>query len=247
MGFFSRGALRRGRNIAGAVMVGLCCLQSGAVRPKAKSDAWVEALRARKVFEAQAKGRHSREDYARVMDGFRAVYHSNPGDAHAAAAVGQVAELLAEEGREFGDARELHEAAGQYEYLAKAYPDAEMAPVALGQALMLLRPLAESAEEAAKVRAQLLNDYPRSAAAKAAKESERLAAKNDSTRRPAEIVRTTPVVRPQDQDAAPTRGVKAVSIEKPVVPVDLGPMAIVSGIRHWSTATIKCRAASRSA
>ena len=50
-------------------------------------------------------------------------------------AVEQVAELLAEQGRELDDRKSLRDAAGQYEFLAKAYPTgrggAVMAPGAL--------------------------------------------------------------------------------------------------------------------
>jgi N-acetylmuramoyl-L-alanine amidase len=58
---------------------------------------WDAAVKARTVFEAQSA--HTRAEYARVMDRFRAIYHDDPADAHAARAVGQVAELLAEQGR----------------------------------------------------------------------------------------------------------------------------------------------------
>ena len=56
------------------------------------------------------------------MDGFRAIYHGDPADAHAARAVEQVAELLVEQGTELGDKKSLKDGAAQYEFLAKAYP-----------------------------------------------------------------------------------------------------------------------------
>ena len=61
------------------------------------------------------------------MDTFRAIYHDDPGDAHAAAAVDQVAELLAEQGRELKDEKSLKDAAGQYAFLRKAYPQSAAA------------------------------------------------------------------------------------------------------------------------
>jgi N-acetylmuramoyl-L-alanine amidase len=207
--------LRRWGCAMGAVVVGLGCLQAGAVTAGAKVDGWGQAVRARKAFEARRT--HSREEYAEVMEGFRGVYHANPGDAHAAQAVGQVAELLVEEGREFGDAHELHEAAGQYEYLAKAYPDAAMAAEALGRALELLRGQAGTEDEAAGVRAELVNDYPRSAAARSLREEVGVDA---------------------GRGGSPTSQGRDVGHPVPVVGerVDAGPMAVVSGIRHWSTA-----------
>ena len=114
-------------------------------------------------FEAEPRRTHTREEYARVMNAFRAIYHADPDNAHAAEAVAQVAELLNEQGREFGDKKNVHDAAGQYEYLAKAYPGDKLAPEALVKALELLGPA--DADEAAKVRAQLVQDYPREARA----------------------------------------------------------------------------------
>ncbi|MEO6924368.1 MAG: hypothetical protein ABI142_11120, partial [Bryocella sp.] len=85
-------------------------------------SAWDQAVAVRKQFEAEPTGTHTQSEYATVMDQFRAIYHSNPTDAHAARSVEQVAELLAEQGRELHDAKSLKDAAGQYAFLAKAYP-----------------------------------------------------------------------------------------------------------------------------
>jgi N-acetylmuramoyl-L-alanine amidase len=128
---------------------------------------WPAAVRARQAFDAQPAGSHSRADYARVMDGFRAIYHSDPGDRHASEAIANVADLLAEEGRELADRREFAEAAGQYEYLAKVYPGGAMAAMALGKAVELYGPEgAGDPGQAERVRSELLNDYPRSAEAR---------------------------------------------------------------------------------
>ena len=135
-----------------SVAAGACMLLSAhaAVGSRAETSAWDSAVKAREVFEAKPEGTHTKNDYAHVMDEFRAIYHGNPSDAHAARAVEQVAELLAEEGREFGDHKALRDAAGQYEFLAKAYPGGTMAPRALGHALELLGP--DAADDAARRR-----------------------------------------------------------------------------------------------
>ena len=97
-------------------------LESGSVARRAHADAvsaWDEALRARALFEAQPKSRRTQVGFARVMDKFRTIYHDDPAEVHAAHAVEQVAELLAEEGHELADHKSLHDAARQYEFLAK--------------------------------------------------------------------------------------------------------------------------------
>ncbi len=137
----------------------------------AETNAWDAAVIMRQVFEAKPQGTHTKLEYAHVMDEFRAIYHGNPADAHAARAVEQVAELLAEEGHEFSDRKALRDAAGQYEFLAKAYPGGSMAPRALGHALELLgRDGADDAVEVRKVRELIESEYPRSAEAKELKQ-----------------------------------------------------------------------------
>ena len=166
--------------MSAVVLVGLCCeglatvrMQAeptGRLRAEARVDVtgkpaagWDAAVVARADFEAEPRGTHTRVEYARVMNSFRAIYHADPDNAHAAEAVAQVAELLNELGREFGDKKCVHDAAGQYEYLAKAYPADRLAPEALVRALELLG--AADADEAARVRAQMVQDYPREARA----------------------------------------------------------------------------------
>jgi N-acetylmuramoyl-L-alanine amidase len=255
------------------------------------ADPWESALRARTDFEAEPQGTHTKAEYARVMDGFRVIYHADPSDAHAARAVMQVAELLADEGRELNDRRSLRNAAGQYEFLAKAYPGGNLAAAALGQALDLLGPqAADDAAEASRVRVELEEDYPKSAAARAAHENssaENLVADGAAPRSretytaagrdgsssermrspmsqapiiraeigaaPQTVVRTTPtsqkrgVGQPDSsldvegpdrngdraEPAAAASAVATVAEEKP----PSGPAAVVTGIRHWSTAS----------
>jgi len=185
---------------------------------------------ARAAFEAEPTGTHTKLEYTKVMDGFRAIYHGSPGAVHAPRAVEQVAELLVEQGRELGDVKSLRDAAGQYEFLAKAYPGGAMAAGALGKALELLGPdAANDPAEAKKVKRQLETVYP-----KYAKSVEKPVTKED-------VVAAPPTSQKRDVGhpmmsavaaVSPTRDDKAVTSGPPV-----GPMAVVSGIRHWSTAS----------
>jgi N-acetylmuramoyl-L-alanine amidase len=215
---------------------------------RGETNAWDKATKAREVFEAEPQGAHTKVEYAHVMDGFRAIYHGNPGDAHAGRAVEQVAELLAEEGKEFSDHKALHDAAGQYEFLAKAYPGGTMAPRALGHALELLGPdAADDAAEAKKVRTLLVSEYPRSAEAKEARAAKAPAdvasaeGSSDHYRKPAVATVATPVKDDAQVTEAKTDPGAQVDDEHPASGkvdaglVKSGKMATVTGIRHWST------------
>jgi N-acetylmuramoyl-L-alanine amidase len=241
----------------------------GAAKPAA---GWDAAVVARADFEAEPRRTHTREEYARVMNSFRAIYHADPDNAHAAEAVAQVAELLNELGREFGDKKSVHDAAGQYEYLAKAYPGDKLAPEALVKALALLG--ASDADEAGKVRAQLVQDYPREARAAGVEVDVVVASSPTSQRRDvghpesgdSHLSNDTTVakmghpaiINPTRDDGAITDGApgdvagsRPSTVAAPVVREDVGlglssrdagakptgPLAVVTGIRHWSTAS----------
>ena len=92
---------------------------------------WEQAEHGRDVLEAIAEGDRTQADYTRAMDGYRAIYHANPADAHAPAAVNAVAELLAEQGRTLHDAKSSQAAVGQYEFLRKQYPASSLGVQAL--------------------------------------------------------------------------------------------------------------------
>jgi N-acetylmuramoyl-L-alanine amidase len=92
---------------------------------------WEQAEQGRDALAAIAETSRTKADYARVMDAYRAIYHANPANVHAAAAVNAVAELLAEQGRGLHDAKSLSAALGQYEFLRKQYPASSLRVQAL--------------------------------------------------------------------------------------------------------------------
>src|SRR5215469_12421953 len=242
---------RGGRGWAGAAVAACMLLSAQAVLgSRTETSAWDNAVKAREVFEAKPQGTHSKIEYAHVMDGFRAIYHGDPGDAHAARAVEQVAELLAEEGQEFSDHKALRDAAGQYEFLAKAYPGGTMAPRALGHALDLLGPdAADDAAEAKRIRGLLEREYPRSAEAKELRQGpgSRVQGPEDAvTAASAGEHYRKPAATKVDESLVESAGAKTdpgaeVDAEHPssgkidAVEVKPGKMATVTGIRHWST------------
>ncbi len=92
---------------------------------------WAQAEQGREALEGIADASRTQADYTRAMDAYRAIYHANPADVHAAAAVNAVAELLAEQGRGLHDANSLSAAVGQYEFLRKQYPASSLGVQAL--------------------------------------------------------------------------------------------------------------------
>ncbi len=222
-------------------------------------SSWERAENVREVFESEPAGTHTKAEYGRVLDGFRAVYHGDPRDVHAADAVYAVAQLLEEQGRELGDAGSLKGAAGQLAFLRAQYPESRAArmaaakvaspprdengvngasdfaggtkraePAAQGLALTeanaraveggaggLVRPGTEADSSAALRRddkAALRNDHEKDGNAEAERlerEVRASAAKSSAPAAALRVDRATPA----------------------------GQMAVVTGIRHWSTPT----------
>jgi N-acetylmuramoyl-L-alanine amidase len=273
-------AVARGRRCAAcAVLVG-CCVGAGAKPVRVAADPWQRANAARGEFEASAS--HSRADYSRVMEGFRAIYHANPRDAHAAAAAEQVAELLAEQGRELHDDKSLRDAAGQYEFLAKQYPASSLAAPALGAEVALFGPdgLGDEAE-AKRAAAELRKTYPRSAVALLASPAggavavrkpmsegpDPSASSEQAKGHPGSVASRTksqyggPSPSPQDDSEKQTTATAKKNTDAAISPLraarsgrdnnsvgvvveaaakadsKAAPMARVTGIRHWSTAS----------
>jgi N-acetylmuramoyl-L-alanine amidase len=96
------------------------------------------------------------------MDAYRAIYHAKPADVHATAAIYAVAELLAEQGRGLHDAKALHAAVGQYEFLRKQYPASSLrAQALLAEGQIEQNDLCDAASAKEKYKL-LLKEHPKS-------------------------------------------------------------------------------------
>ena len=130
--------------VAALSCVAATCCNAARVRtntpPAAKTHAakksvpltpWEQAEQAREKLEAIPEETRTRADYTHSMDAYRAIYHTNPADVHAPAAVNAVAELLAEQGRTLLEEKSLRAAVGQYEFLRTQYPASSLVVQAL--------------------------------------------------------------------------------------------------------------------
>lgn len=201
----------------GLLVVAVC---AGAERGRAQRSqvsSWNNAVAARRAFEAEPWREHTRAEFAQVMNNFRAIYHADPADPQAARAAYQVAELLGEQGRELNDPKSLRAAAGQYEFVAGAYPGSSVAVPALRAALALLGPASlNDPAEAARVRRQLRATSTEATSTGAAGTGETSSA--------------APTAKPMDVAASPSTERSSSTSNDPAP-------AVVTGIRHWSTAS----------
>ena len=201
-----------------------------------------QAVADRAAFEDSDAAGRTKAEYARVMDEFRAVYHANPRDSHAAESVFAVAELLAEQGRALHDAKSLRDAVGQYEFLRKQYPGSGLRGKALAAEKEIanaevapLRPSASGRDDASlKVAAG--GNVGRAKAGPSASlrddkqkgNSERK--RDDKPGQVTEAVVEEKIAGPVGASSLPATAPTALSKHGG------GAVAMVTGIRHWSTA-----------
>jgi N-acetylmuramoyl-L-alanine amidase len=234
---------------------------------------WEQAEQGRDALEAMPEASRTRADYTRAMGGYRAIYHANPADVHAPAAVNAVAEMLAEQGRQMHDAKSLKAAVGQYEFLNKQYPASSLrAQALLAEAQIEQDDLGDAVAAREKYKL-LLKEHPKSEQADearaglesleqgtgireqgtgrtAARKSSAPAIQSDqSVRNGTEDAAAEAVMEPTHRGAAAMNGAPSVvgAPDSAGAVVDVaadgnaakrsGKRAVVTGIRHWSTAT----------
>jgi N-acetylmuramoyl-L-alanine amidase len=165
---------------------------------KVELTPWEQAERGLETLEAIPEGARTRADYARAMDGFRAIYHGAPGDVHAPDSVDAVAELLAEQGRSLHDAKSLKDAVGQYEFLRTQYPASSLRVGALLAEAQIYQDDLHDAAAARERYALVVKQYPRSAQAEEAKAGIASLDQGSASRRVAVTAGASGGVRPQD-------------------------------------------------
>ncbi len=251
------------------VACGACCVAlspsgAAAVAPAKATTAWDRAVALRGSFDPATA---TRADWARVLDGFRAVYHSNPGEAHAPDAVNAVAELLAQQGRQSGDARLSRAAVGQYEFLRTQYPGSRLRVAALLAEGRIDAELGDPAGARAAY-VGVVREAPGSASAATARGllagmAAAPASRGDGVPRPVRLGSApgegvppqrsgSEAARAPDEQPGDVSGPATTALEAPrydtgkagrpdrpdrSAGMASGPLAEVTGIRHWSTPT----------
>ena len=201
------------------------------------------AERLHALLESHPQAQRTQLAYKRVLDAYRAVYLDNPASPKADASVLAVAQILTEEGHLFSDPTILRSAFAQYEFLKQQYPASRhrfSTQIAEGEKQARLQ-LSELEPPAKPVH----HSSGRNAVLAAAIESQ-----EPQPSRSAEGL-TPPPIQPQ-RVPIPTRPPPAmtpppiqpnisqtsVAVPEPADAVAVlhpGQVALVSGIRHWST------------
>jgi N-acetylmuramoyl-L-alanine amidase len=214
---------------------------SATARRTPPPPAFVHAEQLRAALESNPPAQRTQAAYERVLDAYRAVYHNDPASSKADASVLAVAQLLGEEGRLFSDEQLLYASLGQYEFLRAQYPKTHLG----GQ-------IGEGEKQARKELSALQHSASRAQPSHAKGNAVLAAAIASQQPQPARAM-MPPVIQPK-QTPAPSRpppamtpaaiqpNLPAQSSPPPQAPpaptptvLHPGSVALVSGIRHWST------------
>jgi N-acetylmuramoyl-L-alanine amidase len=201
------------------------------------------AQQLRAALEARPEAQRTRAAYARVIDAYRAVYYYDPASPRTDASVLSVAQLLTEEGRLFSDEKLLQDAIGRYESVHLQHPSGryryagqivegeKQARVALNELHRRAEPRPPSSVHAQHDAVSAAAVEPQQSATAGATTPPAIQPQSPAPSRP------PPVVTPAMEPSPPAQ----LSSPSPEVPTSVltalhpGQVALVSGIRHWST------------
>ncbi|MGC1871271.1 MAG: N-acetylmuramoyl-L-alanine amidase [Acidobacteriaceae bacterium] len=111
----------------------------------------------------------TRLQYEHALDAYRAVYHGDPASPEAARSIAAVADLLGSEGLCFRDAKLLHDAVAQWEFLRHQYPTSALRQRALFEEAQIQQYDLQDRAAARKTYRLFLVKYPHDALAEQAR------------------------------------------------------------------------------
>ncbi|HVH89665.1 MAG TPA: N-acetylmuramoyl-L-alanine amidase [Terriglobales bacterium] len=194
-----------------------------------------KAIQLREALNGRPEAQRTAEDYERVIDAFRKVYHVAPTSTRADASVLAVGDLLTEKARLDNDEQGFKAAIGQYEFLAREYPGSKYRFEALLSVGQIYREDLGDNDAAKASFEDFLKHYPRHPLADNARAA--LREMEDEAQHPARKNkdqaaslkrRESPQQASEEDDDAQPAPVKTTSAKHKGLP-------LVTSLRYWST------------
>jgi N-acetylmuramoyl-L-alanine amidase len=225
---------------------GMCLLLLGLALPASakahRSEAWARsqfaaAERLREALSGRPAAERTRREYQQVISAYRQVYYGAPTSTKADPSAAAVAELMAEEGRQFRDDDLLRSAIRQYEFLRREYPGSKDRFQALLTIAEIYRNDLGDANRSSAVLEEYLRRYPHH---HLAEEARKELAGEPSVSAVHSDARANPDADEdaQDSENSTYTPLKAHPDENPTAAApgeNELKLARVTGIRHWST------------
>jgi len=221
---------------------------SPAARKQEAREQFDKAEQMRESLNGTPADQRTRKDYQHVADAYRKVYYVSPASSKADASVVAVAEILAEEGRQFQPGeKDLRAAISQYEFLRREYPGSKYRFQALFTIGQIYKEDLGDDDAARETFQDFLKHYPRNSLAPEAKQA--LAELNEPKPAPKPIEAAhseksnspaADAIAAANPPATPATGSATSGSPTTPTPASLttkkkSGLTLVTGIRHWST------------
>ncbi len=238
---------------------------NSAERRQQAREQFDKAEQMREALNGSPADQRTRKDYLRVADAYRKVYYVAPASSKADASVIAVAEVLADMGRQFqpGD-KDLRAAIGEYEFLRREYPGSKYRFQALFTIGQIYKEDLGDDDAARQTFEEFLHRYPRNPLAREAQQALAELNQPAPGRKPVEEARV-PAKTVSEQPISEKSTLEKTEAEKSVTEKPLAQklselahptgsyvpppdedsasvvtkkksaLALVTGIRHWST------------
>ena len=190
-------------------------------------DDYHKAVAMREALNGRPKEQRTSEDYDRVIEAFRKVYHIAPTSTRADSSILAVADLLAEQARLNDDEKGFKSAIGQYEFLGREYPGSKYRFGALLSVAQIYREDLGDNDAAKATYEDFLKRYPHHRLAEDAKaalaEMEQEARNKDKEPAKTQKAQLRAASLPKSSDAQPS-----------AEPERHNGLARVTSVRYWS-------------
>ena len=221
---------------------------SPAARKQEAREQFDKAEQMRESLNGTPADQRTRKDYQHVADAYRKVYYVSPASSKADASVVAVAEILAEEGRQFQPGeKDLRAAISQYEFLRREYPGSKYRFQALFTIGQIYKEDLGDDDAARDTFQDFLKHYPRNSLAPEAKQALAELNQPKTTPKPVEEARSeksnspaSDAIAAANPPVAPATGSATTGSLTTPTPASLttkkkSGLTLVTGIRHWST------------
>ncbi|HZZ15404.1 MAG TPA: N-acetylmuramoyl-L-alanine amidase [Candidatus Sulfotelmatobacter sp.] len=196
-------------------------------------DQYHKALQMREALNGRSERQRTSDDYDRVIEAFRKVYHVAPTCTRADASVLAVGDLLTEQARLNDDEKGFKSAIGQYQFLGREYPGSKYRFEALLSIGQIYREDLGDDDQAKTTFEEFLKQYPRQPLAENAKAA--LKEMAEEAKHPKENGKTE-VASSGHRETLRRVTDEQVDSAAPLKPVSKRRgLPLVTSVRYWST------------
>jgi N-acetylmuramoyl-L-alanine amidase len=225
--------------LAAALALLLVCLPAEGKKPlrgrQMAHSQFEKAQRLREALNGRPAKQRTKREYSRVIEAYRSVYRYSPASPHANESLLAMAELMAEEGRVFGEDAYFEKAIAEYRFLRREYPGSRHRFDALFTIGQIQWQNLEQPQPATATFQEFLKSYPTHRLAEQAKQALEEIQQQAKAAREAKPVKGRTGKKEQKAEAGKpaAKGTKAGESTPPSKA--RGGLPLVTNIRHWST------------